>query len=125
MKSRLALLVAVLLACSFFTPAAHATILRVISVQTDDVGAYVKQLEHGQALLKKLGSPAVLRVWRARYAGPDAGAIVVSVEYPDLVAFAADDKMVSADAEYSAWLKGLAKMRKIVSDSLYDELKPQ
>jgi hypothetical protein len=123
MKSKLSLLVALLLACSFLTPAAQATVLRVVNVQTDDVGAYVKELERGQALLKKMGATAILRVWRARYAGPEAGSVVVSIEYPDLVTFANEDKKVSADADYQAWLKGLQKIRKVVSDSLYEEMK--
>jgi hypothetical protein len=124
MKSKSVLLVVLLLACAFLTSTAQATVLRVVTVQTDDAGAYMKQIEQGQALLKKLGSSAIIRVWRARYAGPDAGTIVVSIEYPDLVTFATEDKKLSADADYQAWLKGLAKIRKIVSDSLYDELKP-
>lgn len=124
MKSKLSLLVVLLLASSFFASAAHATVLRVVTIQTDNTEAYVKEIGNGQALLKKLGSTAILRVWRARFAGPDAGTVVVSIEYADLVTFAAEDKKVSADPDYQAWLKGLAKIRKIVSDSLYDELKP-
>ena len=123
MKSKLALLVALLLACSYLAPAAQATVLRVVSVQTDDVGTYVKELERGQVLFKKLGLTAILRVWRARFAGVETGAVVVSIEYADLATFAAEDKKVSADAEYQTWLKGLQKVRKVVSDSLYDELK--
>ena len=123
MKSKSALFVALLLACSFITPALQATVLRVVTVQTDDLGAYVKQIEQGQALLKKLGSPAVLRVWRARFAGPEAGTVVVSIAYADLATFAADDSKVAADPEYAAWLKGLSKIRKVVSDSLFEEQK--
>jgi len=123
MKSKSALFVALLLACSFVTPALQATVLRVVTVQTDDLGAYVKQIEQGQALLKKLGSPAVLRVWRARFAGPEAGTVVVSIAYADMATFAADDSKVAADPEYAAWLKGLSKIRKVVSDSLYEEQK--
>ena len=74
--------------------------------------------------MSKLGGSAILRVWRARFAGPDAGAIVVSLEYPDMTTFANDEKKVTETAEYQAWLKGLAKLRKVLSDSLYDELKP-
>lgn len=123
MKSKTVLFVAVLLACSFFTPAAQAVVLRVVNVETDDVVAYVKQIEQGQVLLKKLGSNAIIRVWRARFAGPETGSVVVSIEYADLQTFAAEDKKVAADADYQAWLKGLAKMRKVVSDSLYEEQK--
>jgi uncharacterized protein (DUF1330 family) len=124
MKSRLLLLAAALFASSFLASVAHATVLRVIMVKTDDPAAYVKQIEQGQALLKKMGSTTVIRVWQARYAGSDTGAVVVSIEYPDMVAFAADGQKLSADPEYMAWLKGLNKVRTITSDSLFEELTP-
>jgi hypothetical protein len=124
MKSKVIALAALLLVSSIFALDAHATVLRVVTVQTDNVDAYVQELGRGQALIKKLGGSAIIRVWRARFAGPDAGAIVVSLEYPDMTTFANDEKKVTETAEYQAWLKGLAKLRKVLSDSLYDELKP-
>jgi hypothetical protein len=124
MKSRLLLLAAALFASSLLASVAHATVLRVIMVKTDDPAAYVKQIEQGQTLLKKMGSTTVIRVWQARYAGSDTGAVVVSIEYPDMVAFAADGQKLSADPEYMAWLKGLNKVRTITSDSLFEELTP-
>ena len=124
MKSRSFLIAAMLLAFSLLASVAHATVLRVIMVQTDDPAAYVKQIEQGQALLKKMGSTTTIRVWQARYAGSNAGAVVVSIEYPDWVAFATEGQKLAADAEYQTWLKGLSKVRKIVSDSLYEELTP-
>jgi hypothetical protein len=124
MKSKVFAFAALLLVSSIFALDAHATVLRVVTVQTDNVDAYVQELGRGQALIKKLGGSAIIRVWRARFAGPDAGAIVVSLEYPDMTTFANDEKKVTETAEYQAWLKGLAKLRKVLSDSLYDELKP-
>jgi hypothetical protein len=56
---------------SIFAIDAHATVLRVVTIQTDKVDAYLQELGRGQA-----------------------------------------------------WLKDLAKLRKVLSDSLYDELKP-
>jgi hypothetical protein len=109
---------------SLFPVVAEAAVLRVVVVDVSDAAAYVRQIEVGKALLKKAGSPAQIRVWRARFAGPDAGQYVVSVEYPDLQSFAADDKRLAADAEYQGWIKGLDSLRTIVSDSLYEETKP-
>lgn len=123
MKSRLLLIGAVLFASSLLASVARATVLRVVVVQTEDAAAYEKQIEQGQALLKKLGSTTIIRVWRARFAGEHAGSVVVSIEYPDMVTFANEDKKVAADADYQAWLKGLSKIRKVVSDSLYEELR--
>ena len=103
--------------------AADQVTLRVVVVKTDNADAYVKEIAKGQALLKKLGSSAIVRVWRARFAGENAGAVVVSVEHPSLMAMAKDDATVQADAEYQTWLKGLDKLRTVVSDSIYSELK--
>ncbi|MEX1244993.1 MAG: hypothetical protein WEB59_06690 [Thermoanaerobaculia bacterium] len=93
-------------------------------VKTDNTAGYVKELEKGRALMKRVGSAAVLRVWCARFAGENAGAIIVSVESPSLAAMAKEEAAADADPEYQAWIKGLAKMRTMVSDSLYNELKP-
>ncbi|HSB62140.1 MAG TPA: hypothetical protein VLI67_10495 [Vicinamibacteria bacterium] len=103
---------------------ALAGVLRVVVVQTENAAGYAKALEQGNALLKSKGSSAVIRVWRARFAGPDTGAVVASVEYPSLEALARDDARMASDPELRAWLQSLAKLRKIVSDSVYEELAP-
>jgi hypothetical protein len=108
----------------FAGAAAEAAVLRVVVVQASDAGAYAKAIEQGKALLKAKGSPGSIRIWRGRFAGSDAGAIVVSVEYPSLEALAKDDALMAADPELRTWLQGLDKLRKIVSDSIYQELTP-
>ena len=47
--------------------------------------------------------------------------MVVSIEYPNMAAFADAVAKTNASSEYQAWLKGLDKVRKIVSDSIYTE----
>ena len=113
-----------LTAALLFAGASNAATMRVVVVETSDVAAYVKALEEGKALLKKKGSPSVLHVWYGRYAGPDVGHVAVTIEYPSLEALAKDDGMMRTDPELSAWLERLSKIRKIVSDSIYEELKP-
>jgi len=112
------------IASLLYVGTANATALRVVVVQTADVAAYVKALDEGRALLKQKGSPGILRVWQATYAGPDTGTIVVSVEYPSVEALAKDYGLMRNDADMRAWQQGLAKIRKVVSDSIYEELKP-
>jgi hypothetical protein len=102
--------------------AAAPTVVRVIVVQTDNLDAYLKELERGRALLKRLEIPEEIRVFQARFAGPETGAVVVTVEFPSMAALAEAESKTAADAEYQTWLKGLDKLRKIVSDSLYNEL---
>jgi len=91
-------------------------------VKTDNVAAYVEALAKGVEIMKKLGIPAQTRVWQATFAGPNAGSIAVGIEYPSIATFADADAKTHADKEYMAWLKGLDKIRTIVSDSLYKEL---
>lgn len=123
MKTKFRAAIAALLLALCLAPAADAAVIRVVVVQVENMEAYVKELEKGQAILKKLGAVQQLRVWRARFAGPETGTIVVLVEFPDLAALAEDDKKTNASAEFQTWIKNLAKQRKIVSDSLYDEVK--
>ncbi len=113
------LIVAFALSSTVF--AQKSTVLRVLVIKTDNVAGYVQELDKGQALLKKLGVQETLRVWQARFAGPEAGSVVVSIEFPSMSALVDSDTKTSANSEYKEWLKGLDKIRKIVSDSLYTE----
>jgi hypothetical protein len=100
----------------------QATVLRVVVVQTDDVHAYVEEVEQARDIWDELGSNAVVRVCRARFAGTETGTVVGSVEWPDLAAFASDDAKLADSEEWNAWLKKMATKRRIVSDSLYNLL---
>ena len=111
----------VLAALSSTAFAQKATVLRVVVVKTDDVAAYVQEIDKGRQVMKSIGIQAQTRVWQAKFAGPEAGAVVVSIEYPSMAAFADAVAKTNASSEYQAWLKGLDKLRKIVSDSLYTE----
>src|SRR6267154_2212021 len=106
------------LVASFAAPAADPSVLRVIVVQTADVPGYVHEVETLQALLKKAGQAATLRVWRASYAGPETGTIVVTVEVPNLAALAKLEDTIRTNPDISAEMKKVSAMRKIVSDSL-------
>jgi hypothetical protein len=102
---------------------AQAVVARVVVVQTTDEAAYMKQIERIRAANQRLGNKETVRVWRARYAGEASGSIVVAVEYADLAALAASNEKQRTDPEFQAILKELAGLRKIVSDSLYEEMK--
>ena len=102
--------------------AANGEWLRVINVKTDNVAAYVQELDKGRAMMKRLGVNVTTRIWRATYAGPNTGMIVVSQEYPSWQAFVDAQGKTTADPQFSAWLASLDKIRTIVSDSIYREL---
>jgi len=110
------------LIASLSAVAADTAVSRVIVVQTADVPGYVHEVETLQALLKKAGVPATLRVWRATYAGADTGSIVVIVEVPNLAGIAKVEDTIRTNPDLAAEMKKISAMRKIVSDSLYDLL---
>ena len=125
MQRRLSLLAAatILLGASLPLHAVDAPVLRVVVVQTDSPDAYLKEIDRGRGILKRLGSASTIRVWQARFAGDRAGALVVAVESPNLATFAKDEDRATSDPEYQAWMKDLQKLRKVTSDSIYREMK--
>ncbi len=116
------LILAAMLGLGAMVGSAQAEVSRVVVAKTSNVPAYLKEMDKVRALLKRSGSDASVRVWRARFAGPNAGMLVVTIEYADMATFAADDAKMRADAEYDGLIKGLDAIRTIESDSLYEEL---
>ena len=110
------------LIASLSAAAADSAVSRVIVVQTADVPGYVHEVETLQALLKKAGVAATLRVWRATYAGADTGSIVVTVEVPNLAGIAKVEDTIRTNPDLAAEMKKISAMRKIVSDSLFESL---
>ena len=102
--------------------AASTVWLRVITVKTENLAGYLAEVDKGRAMAKRLGLSIQTRVWRATFAGPNAGTLVVSQEFPSWAAFADAQAKTAKDPEFSKWLAGLDKVRTITSDSLYREL---
>jgi hypothetical protein len=124
MRKNTVMAVVVLLIVAGLSSAAvaqKATVLRVVVVKTDDPAAYAQELEKGKQIMKSLGIQGQTRVWQARFAGPEAGMVVATIEYPNMAAFADAAAKTNASSDYQTWIKGLDKIRKIVSDSLYTE----
>ncbi len=101
---------------------AQAAVFRVVVVQVSDTASYMKEIENIRAAMKRMKIDATLRVMRARFAGEQSGGIVVAIEYKDMAAFAAADAALATDAEQLATMRRIEALRKIVSDSLYEEL---
>ena len=80
------------------------------------------KLDTGRAMMKRLGINVQLRIFRATFAGPNTGTIVVTQEYPSWAALSESQAKTAADPEFSAWLKNLDSVRTITSDSLFREL---
>jgi hypothetical protein len=118
----LALIAALGIGASNSASAQSKGYLRVLVVTTEDVPGYVHELENGKRFLKRLGLAVQTKVWRATFAGPEAGSVVVTQEFASFAAFADAAGKTAADPEYSQWIKSLDKIRKVASDSLYQEL---
>ncbi len=122
------ILAALLLVTASFVPsapalAAEGTILRVVAIETSDAAAYAAELKKGRALITQVDPKFKLRAWQATFAGDNTGRIVVAVEYPgDLAAFGGAWTRLLSNEAVGKWLGGLSGMRKIVSDSLYQEI---
>ncbi len=102
--------------------AASTAWIRVINVKSDNVSAYMAELDKGRAMMKRLGINSTLHVYKATFAGPNTGSIVVTQEYPTWAALADAQTKTAGDPEFSAWLKNLDSVRTITSDALYREL---
>ena len=109
---------------ALWSGSAGAATMRVIVVQSTDLKAYLHEVATLRAQFKKIGLPVTLRAWRARFAGSEAGAIVVSVEVPDLATLAKVDDAQKGNSEIAATMQRIEGLRKIASDSIYEELSP-
>ena len=102
-------------------PARLCSVERRLRAKGNNPAAYVQEIEKGKQIMKSLGVQATTRVWQARFAGPEAGTVIASIEYPSMEAFADAYKKTNASPDYQNWVKDLDKIRKIVSDSIYTE----
>ena len=124
-KTILSILAVMGLALTSATALPASTTLRVIAVQTNDIKTYRHEVDTLQSEFKKEGLPVTLRVWRATYAGPDTGTIIVTVEVPDLATLVKIEEAVTKpNSALGATMKRIEAIRKIASDSLYEELSP-
>ena len=57
-------------------------------------------------------------------AGTNTGTVIVGVLFPSMAVFAEASTKLAADSEWQKLISGLDDIRKIVSNSLYQELTP-
>jgi len=105
-------------------PALAGQVLRVITVEARDIKAYLHEVDQLRAQYRKANVPITLRAWRATFAGPDAGTVVVTVEMPDLATLAKVQEMQKSNPEIAATMQRISGLRHIESDSLFEELGP-
>ena len=105
--------------------AAEPSVMRVLVVQPADLKAYVHELSVADSILKKAGVAGTVRAWQAQFAGEDAGTVVVQLEFANLSALAHYYEATRSNAELAAELGKIVTMRKVISDSLFQELTPK
>ncbi len=99
-----------------------APIARVIVVETSNLPAYLHEVETLRAQFRKAGLPVTLRIWRARYAGSQTGTIIGTIEVPDLATLAKVEAARKSNPDIGATMERVEKLRKLTSDSIYEEL---
>ena len=82
--------------------AQKTTVLRVVVVKTENPAAYAQEIEKGRPDVVQSSNRS--RRYGGRIAGPEAGAMVVSIEYPSLDAFADAYKKTNARPELAEGL---------------------
>jgi hypothetical protein len=100
---------------------------RVTNVIVFDVGAdmakFTELSKRARAIREKYQSTGKVRLWMSAFAGPNTNRVVVTVEYPSLVAMAQSWSKVTASPE---WQKLIADARvtniKRLSDSVLIEM---
>lgn len=122
-KRLLGCLTTLALAC-FAGPLLAGPVMRVITVDARDLKAYLHEVDQLRAQYHKANVQLTLRVWRATFAGPDAGSVVVTVEMPDLATLAKVQEMQKSNPEIAATMQRISGLRHIDSDSLFEELSP-
>ena len=101
-------------------------VLQVVTVKVQgDGSAYLAKLKDGIPMLKKAGASDV-RVFRATVAGDNSGLIFVSIEYPNLEAFAKGATKIADDADWQKLVKKLEGTgRLLVGNSLLEDVTPK
>jgi hypothetical protein len=125
---RFSLLAAILMLIGMPTlvSAGQDTVLQVVAVEVEagKLDKYVESVSKFNGIAKRLGLEASLRIWEATMAGTNTGTVIVGVLFPNLAAFAEASVKLDADSEWQKLISDLDDIRKIVSNSLYQELTP-
>lgn len=91
-------------------------------IRSSDRKSYAHEVGTLQEQFRSPSLHVTLRVWRATFAGPQAGSVIVSLEMPDLATVAKLDAAKRGDTAIAATTEPIVGLRTVVSDSLYEEL---
>jgi len=101
---------------------------RITEVFVLDVGqnmpTFIELSNRTDALVKKVGSQGTSHYWMGAWAGSDVGKVIVTVEFPSLLALAQDEEKFQANPEFQKWqADAMSSGVKFLSQSIVTELK--
>jgi hypothetical protein len=111
--NRRILSVVVGLALAFgLSAAVHAqegTVLQAVAVDVapGKLDTYLERVKQLQGVITRLGSKAQMRAWRSTLSGEQTGTVFVTLEFPNLAAFADTTSKTGADPEWQKIIGGL------------------
>jgi hypothetical protein len=123
------MLVCVMLGLISVSPAIaghHEAVLQVVAVDVKPgkLEDYQKEVKKLQAILKRLGSKATMRMWSNTQGGPATGTILVGLEFANVEAWASDSAKFQADEEWEDILGNLHKLRTLEGSSIWTDISP-
>jgi hypothetical protein len=99
-------------------------VLTGVEVKPGQLEEYKERVGSARAINERLGLTGRLRMWRAELAGPEAGAVAVGIEYPDVASYVAEQDKLSADSEWQTLLSSLDAVRTPAGRWMYQEITP-
>ena len=105
-------------------PAAAPRVTEVYVLDVgDNMGKFIELSKRVNALVKKIGSQGTTHYWINTWAGANAGKVVVTVEFPSLLALAQDEEKYRNDPEFQKWqADAMSSGVKVLSQSIVTEL---
>ncbi len=102
----------------------HEPVLQayLVDVKPGKLEQYRGEVKKLAGVMKRIGSPGVVRMWRATAAGPQTGRVLVGVEYPNGTAWAENQAKLEADAEWRRIMSGLPAIRTLQSHAVWRDI---
>lgn len=95
-----------------------------VAVKPGKLDDYLARVKSAMAISTRLGNPGRIRVWQAEFAGENAGAVGVGMEYADVASYVSAQEKLAADAEWQKAVAGLDEVRSLAGRTLYQEIAP-
>ena len=101
-------------------------VLQAVVINTNGKdGALLAEAKKNEKIFERLGIKARRRYLQATLAGPQTGAMIVSIDYPSLTAFAEAQAKLAEDTEWQEYIERVTGAGMMVeSNSMYTDVTP-